>query len=136
MRSAVIITALVASALADYAVTSSAAPTHTQSPSPPLPHPHHEECQCYDEYNQCRGAPGANMSYCASNYAQCLGYNPFDGSHDPEEVSKKCAEEQHRPHHNETRPVHPTQPPVISGGSGVTTLDVFGLLAAAIAALL
>ncbi|KAK1240902.1 hypothetical protein MKX07_006335 [Trichoderma sp. CBMAI-0711] len=140
------------------ASSAGAAPWHTKSPSSPSHH-HHEdeedgekdECKCYDEYNRCRAAPGANMSFCASNYAECLGYNPFDGSHDPEEVSSKCASssgssskggegekgEGHRPHRNETRPVQPTQPPVISGAaSGVKALDVFGLLAAGIAALL
>ncbi|EGR44109.1 uncharacterized protein TRIREDRAFT_124277 [Trichoderma reesei QM6a] len=137
---------------------SAGAPWHTKSPSSSSSsssHHHHEEeedgekdeCKCYDEYNRCRAAPGANLSFCASNYAECLGYNPFDGSHDPEEVSSKCASsskggegekgEGHRPHHNETRPVQPTQPPVISGAaSGVKALDVFGLLAAGIAALL
>lgn len=33
---------------------------------------------CYARYNTCRGAPDANFSYCASQYAQCLGYNPFN----------------------------------------------------------
>ncbi|THX82020.1 hypothetical protein D6D05_04015 [Aureobasidium pullulans] len=41
-------------------------------------------CQgdCYDAYNECRSAPDANISYCASQYAGCLGQNPFgsDGS--------------------------------------------------------
>ncbi|KAH0499300.1 hypothetical protein TgHK011_006503 [Trichoderma gracile] len=143
--------------------SSSSAPWHTKSPSSHHhEHKEHEdgdekkdddECKCYDEYNRCRAAPGANMSFCASNYAECLGYNPFDGSHDPEEVSNKCSssssssskgwegkegeeEEGHKPHHNETRPVQPTQPPVISGAAGVNALDVFGLLAAGIALLL
>ncbi|KKP04674.1 hypothetical protein THAR02_03217 [Trichoderma harzianum] len=60
-----------------------AAPTQTKTPQ--------DECKCYDEYNKCRSAPGANMSYCASQYAGCLGYNPFDGQHDPEEIEKKCS---------------------------------------------
>jgi hypothetical protein len=32
---------------------------------------------CEESYNQCRVAPDANMSYCASLYASCLGENPF-----------------------------------------------------------
>lgn len=37
---------------------------------------------CYTAYNVCRGKPDANRSTCASEYAGCLGYNPFgsDGS--------------------------------------------------------
>jgi hypothetical protein len=33
---------------------------------------------CEESYNKCRVAPDANMSYCASLYAGCLGENPFD----------------------------------------------------------
>ena len=48
-------------------------------PTPPSP-----DCpqNCSDAYNQCRGQPNANRSTCASEYASCLGYNPFaqDGS--------------------------------------------------------
>ncbi|KAL6834147.1 hypothetical protein J3E69DRAFT_376990 [Trichoderma sp. SZMC 28015] len=67
------------------ATATTAAPTQTKTPE--------DECKCYDEYNQCRSAPGANMSYCASQYAGCLGYNPFDGQHDQEEekIEKKCS---------------------------------------------
>ncbi|PTB65427.1 hypothetical protein BBK36DRAFT_1160625 [Trichoderma citrinoviride] len=173
-----------------------------------------DECKCYHAYNECRATPAANMSTCASNYADCLGYNPFDGSHNPDDVSDKCSasaapktdcrrvkecedasdecrgqpdanqaqcasdyadclgfspfepegqrrvqecddkdkdgddakakeEKHHQPHRNETRPaqptqapVQPTQMPVVSGGSGFKALDVFGLLAAGVAALL
>ncbi|KAJ4251545.1 hypothetical protein NW762_011535 [Fusarium torreyae] len=34
---------------------------------------------CGDDYNTCRTTAGANMATCAAQYAQCLGYNPFDG---------------------------------------------------------
>ncbi|EHK15726.1 uncharacterized protein TRIVIDRAFT_228753 [Trichoderma virens Gv29-8] len=178
-----------------------AAPTHTKPPSPPK-----DECKCYDEYNKCRSAPGANMSYCASQYAECLGYNPFDGQHNPDEIEKKCSkpiitptptppppppkpdcrlikkcneerdvcrgkpganqadcsakyaeclgfnpftpdgehcikeceeEHEHKPPHNGTAPpVHPTNPPIVSGGSGMKPLELFSFLAAGIAALL
>lgn len=33
--------------------------------------------ECDAKYNDCRVAPDANMSFCASKYAECLGYNPF-----------------------------------------------------------
>ncbi|KAI5206747.1 hypothetical protein E4T39_02271 [Aureobasidium subglaciale] len=33
---------------------------------------------CEESYDACRGAPDANMSYCASLYAGCLGTNPFE----------------------------------------------------------
>ncbi|APA14939.1 hypothetical protein SS1G_13732 [Sclerotinia sclerotiorum 1980 UF-70] len=36
--------------------------------------------QCNASYNSCRSAPDANRSYCASTYASCLGYSPFDNS--------------------------------------------------------
>ncbi|KAG6130395.1 hypothetical protein E4U12_004223 [Claviceps purpurea] len=40
------------------------------------------ECakKCNEEYNACRTAPDANMSFCASKLASCVGYNPFTGS--------------------------------------------------------
>ncbi|KAG5931422.1 hypothetical protein E4U59_000320 [Claviceps monticola] len=39
------------------------------------------ECakKCNEEYNACRTAPDANMSFCASKLASCVGYNPFTG---------------------------------------------------------
>ncbi|THV43946.1 hypothetical protein BGAL_0800g00010 [Botrytis galanthina] len=36
--------------------------------------------QCNASYNTCRSAPGANQSTCASNYASCLGYSPYDNN--------------------------------------------------------
>ncbi|CAG1996031.1 unnamed protein product [Fusarium graminearum] len=41
-----------------------------------------DECvkECNSDYDKCRTAPDANMSTCAAQYSQCLGYNPFDGS--------------------------------------------------------
>ncbi|KAL6916822.1 hypothetical protein FSST1_008317 [Fusarium sambucinum] len=40
------------------------------------------ECvdKCNSDYDKCRTAPDANMSTCAAQYSQCLGYNPFDGA--------------------------------------------------------
>ncbi|KAF5563659.1 surface protein SP1 [Fusarium napiforme] len=35
--------------------------------------------ECNDNYNTCRTTPDANMASCAAQYAQCLGYNPFNG---------------------------------------------------------
>ncbi|KAG5913509.1 hypothetical protein E4U61_006816 [Claviceps capensis] len=39
------------------------------------------ECakKCNEEYNTCQVAPDANMSFCASKLASCVGYNPFTG---------------------------------------------------------
>ncbi|KAL7792959.1 hypothetical protein V8C37DRAFT_379652 [Trichoderma ceciliae] len=78
--------------------TSAAAPTKTAPP--------HDDCakECYEEYNKCRSAPGANQSTCASKYAECLGYNPFDGHHDHEEVPTKCSS---KPITTPTRPPPP-----------------------------
>jgi len=44
--------------------------------------PQEEECaeKCTKAYNACRVAPGANMATCAAQYAECLNFNPFDGS--------------------------------------------------------
>ncbi|KAA8564174.1 hypothetical protein MFRU_032g01160 [Monilinia fructicola] len=36
--------------------------------------------KCNDSYNQCRSAPGANRASCASDYASCLGYSPYDSN--------------------------------------------------------
>ncbi|PPJ56578.1 hypothetical protein CBER1_01842 [Cercospora berteroae] len=33
--------------------------------------------RCDNLFDQCRGAPDANRAFCASQYAECLGYNPF-----------------------------------------------------------
>ncbi|POS71447.1 hypothetical protein DHEL01_v210160 [Diaporthe helianthi] len=35
---------------------------------------------CDKAYDACRSKPDANRAACASEYAGCLGYNPFDGS--------------------------------------------------------
>ncbi|KAI9147257.1 Clock-controlled protein 6 [Paramyrothecium foliicola] len=61
-------------------VSKPVAPTATPSkPSKP-----EDKCakECYDAYNACRVKPQANMSFCAAQYASCLGYSPFgdDGS--------------------------------------------------------
>ncbi|RDA92343.1 hypothetical protein CP533_4416 [Ophiocordyceps camponoti-saundersi (nom. inval.)] len=37
--------------------------------------------KCTESYDACRGKPGANMSLCASEYASCLGFNPFTDSY-------------------------------------------------------
>jgi hypothetical protein len=55
--------------------TTSTSPSHTKAP-------HVDECakKCTDTYNACRTKPGANMSTCASDYASCLGFSPFQGN--------------------------------------------------------
>ncbi|KAM0253965.1 hypothetical protein ACHAQJ_007034 [Trichoderma viride] len=78
------------------ACSKTAEPTKTPPPQ--------DDCakKCHDVYNSCRRAPGANQSTCGSEYARCLGYNPFDGQHDHEEVPTKCS----------VKPViTPTRPP-------------------------
>lgn len=34
--------------------------------------------ECNSDYNTCRTAPNANRATCASEFAECLGYNPFN----------------------------------------------------------
>ncbi|KAB8289773.1 hypothetical protein EYC80_010407 [Monilinia laxa] len=55
--------------------SSSVAPSTTPAPTATA-----DACasKCYDSYNQCRSAPGANRASCASDYASCLGYSPYD----------------------------------------------------------
>lgn len=57
-------------------------PTACSSTSAPTPTADACVQKCQTDYNTCRTAPGANMSYCASLYAKCLGFSPFsnDGS--------------------------------------------------------
>ncbi|GFP52447.1 hypothetical protein ACSS6W_003492 [Trichoderma asperelloides] len=85
MRSAIVFTAFIATALADWSATSAAWPTKTVAPAP------QDDCanSCQYDYDECCGAPGANLSTCSSEYAECLGYNPYDGQqHDYEEKQK------------------------------------------------
>ncbi|GES65807.1 putative cell wall glycoprotein [Aspergillus terreus] len=44
---------------------------------------------CNDAHNKCVTKPGANMAYCASEYASCLGYNPYN--QDPFVTPTACA---------------------------------------------
>lgn len=62
-------------------VSKPVAPT-TAAPAPPAPPAPDCPQKCSDAYNSCRSQPNANRSTCASDYASCLGYNPFaqDGS--------------------------------------------------------
>ncbi|KAG5980169.1 hypothetical protein E4U55_004310 [Claviceps digitariae] len=52
--------------------TAAPAPTGTGSAGGP-------ECaaKCVDAFNKCQVAPDANHSFCASQLASCVGYNPF-----------------------------------------------------------
>ncbi|KAF7949961.1 hypothetical protein EAE96_007267 [Botrytis aclada] len=60
------------------ASTTAAATTTTQAAPSATP----DACvsKCNDSYNSCRSAPDANRATCASEYATCLGYSPFDNS--------------------------------------------------------
>lgn len=51
------------------------------APTPSAPSSPANKCamECTEAYNACRVKPQANMSYCASVYASCLGYSPFNG---------------------------------------------------------
>ncbi|KAF5000244.1 hypothetical protein FGRMN_1876 [Fusarium graminum] len=53
--------------------------TGTGYAAPPKP-THAADCaeMCADKYDDCRVAPGANMAYCAAQYAGCLNYNPWE----------------------------------------------------------
>ncbi|TGO51201.1 hypothetical protein BOTNAR_0364g00020 [Botryotinia narcissicola] len=59
-----------------------AASVASSSAAPPAPSTSADACsdKCNTEYNTCRSAPDANRSTCASNYASCLGYSPFDSN--------------------------------------------------------
>jgi hypothetical protein len=54
--------------------------THPVHPATTTIAPPQDACakKCGDEYNSCRTAADANMSYCAAMYAKCLGFNPFE----------------------------------------------------------
>jgi hypothetical protein len=53
--------------------------TSSTSTEPDIPYTYDCVSDCNSDYSQCRTAPGANMSTCATQYAECLGYNPFNG---------------------------------------------------------
>lgn len=60
-------------------------PCTIRKPAPAQPTsalPGQDECakKCNEEYNACRIAPDANMSFCASKLADCVHYNPFGGN--------------------------------------------------------
>ncbi|KAF7937721.1 uncharacterized protein EAE97_007517 [Botrytis byssoidea] len=59
-----------------------AASVASSSAAPPAPSTSADACsdKCNTQYNTCRSAPDANRSTCASNYASCLGYSPFDSN--------------------------------------------------------
>ena len=47
---------------------------------------------CGEAHDTCAAQPGANLSTCASEYASCLGYNPYDPSFvEPTACSKTTA---------------------------------------------
>ncbi|KAG9253078.1 uncharacterized protein F5Z01DRAFT_174070 [Emericellopsis atlantica] len=61
-------------------------PCTITTPVTPLPTPTGpavDECAaaCTDDaFRKCQVTPGSNKSTCASNYAQCLGFNPFNNN--------------------------------------------------------
>lgn len=56
---------------------------------------------CQQMYNDCRAAQDADMAYCASQYAACLGYNPFTSaaSSPTDGCGIATSRPSHRPHH-------------------------------------
>ncbi|OAQ60469.1 hypothetical protein VFPPC_06607 [Pochonia chlamydosporia 170] len=58
------------------------------------PAPTQDACakKCTSEYDACRTKPGANMSLCATNYSECLGFIPFpNGSGEPYVTPTACS---------------------------------------------
>ncbi|KAF4456867.1 hypothetical protein F53441_1078 [Fusarium austroafricanum] len=55
-------------------------PTGYAPPKPSSP-AENKSCaeKCMSSYNSCRTAKDANMSLCAAQYSECLGYSPFNG---------------------------------------------------------
>ncbi|KAF4450822.1 cell wall glyco, partial [Fusarium albosuccineum] len=68
-----------------YTITEATTLTITDCPctiaKPAKPTSTGDECaeSCYEAYNKCRTGADANMAYCAAKFADCLGYNPFEG---------------------------------------------------------
>ncbi|SMR41356.1 unnamed protein product [Zymoseptoria tritici ST99CH_1E4] len=67
------------------ACSTSGAPATATAPAPSATTPGSttpDACAqaCNDADHKCRFAPDANMSFCASELAKCLGYNPYDNS--------------------------------------------------------
>lgn len=83
-----------------------------------------DECakKCTDEFHACREKPCANQSLCGTNYGNCLGFAPFDGSHP---VVSACS----------STGSAPTNPPAVTGAAGRVE-PVLGLVAFGAAALL
>ncbi|KAF4951707.1 hypothetical protein FSARC_12830 [Fusarium sarcochroum] len=56
-------------------------PTSTETASPTATAPVSDDCvkKCNDAHDKCQTAPDANQASCAAEYAQCLGYNPYEG---------------------------------------------------------
>jgi hypothetical protein len=91
--------------------STSAAPT----PAPPAPT---NACvaACDAAYDACRGKPGANMASCASDYAGCVGYNPWEsGSYvQPTACSAVPSMSSAKPNATGTGTVPATYPPATS----------------------
>jgi hypothetical protein len=118
------------SLIAPTACSSKPVATGTATPTTPVVVPTQsqpaggKDCaeKCYDAYNQCRTKSGANMSLCASDFAGCLGYNPFDGNGSlvtPTACSAGATATGTTPTGNPTG--NPTNPPVVTAGAGTMT---------------
>ncbi|KAJ4266066.1 hypothetical protein NW762_004039 [Fusarium torreyae] len=62
------------------AASSAMKPTGTETASSTATAPVSDDCvkKCNDAHDKCQTAPDANQATCAAEYAQCLGYNPYE----------------------------------------------------------
>ncbi|KAG6000554.1 hypothetical protein E4U21_005350 [Claviceps maximensis] len=91
----------------------------TAAPAPTAPAAGGKECaaMCVDAFNKCQVAPDANHSFCASQLASCVGYNPFqEGSF---VTPTACSAGSAQP--TGTQPSGVPPPPNVSAGAGQMT---------------
>jgi len=75
---------------------------------------------CNSLWDACVTAPEANHAYCASQYAECLGYNPFDNQAELSSLMAETATASTTSYSNATV----TGSPVYSNGTVYTTTVV------------
>ncbi|KAK5990467.1 hypothetical protein PT974_08735 [Cladobotryum mycophilum] len=84
---------------------------------------------CNEAYYECSTAPNANHSYCGSQYAGCLGYNPFEGDHPRYHRCSPVATG------TGVVPVHPTNGTMPAQPTGTVPVNGAGALKPAVALL-
>ncbi|KAF5663476.1 cell wall glycoprotein [Fusarium denticulatum] len=72
--------------------------------------------KCNKAHEECQGKPNANQATCAADYAQCLGYNPYDngGSF----VTPTACSAATSATSSGSKPTGSQSPPVIVNGAG------------------